>query len=81
MKNITLGTFILTFALLSANASAGSCPNDMKQIDAAMAGSSLSAADMETVKKLRAEGERRHKSGDHTGSVAALDEAKEMLGI
>jgi len=36
---------------------------------------------MEKVKTLRAEGEQLHKSGDHSGSVAALDEAKDILGI
>ena len=81
MKNTTIVAFALTAALASSSAFAGRCPVDMKQIDAAMANSSLSMADMDKVKELRAKGEELHKSGDHSGSVAALAEAKEMLGI
>ena len=81
MKNIKIGAFALTIALTTGTAFAGSCPRDMKQIDAAMASSTLSMADTEKVKALRAEGEKMHKSGDHSGSVAALDEAKDILGI
>lgn len=81
MKNIMIGAFALTAALTMSTAFAGSCPMDMKQIDAAMANSTLSMADMEKVKALRARGEQLHKSGDHSGSVNALGEAKDLLGI
>ena len=81
MKNTTIAAFTLTVALASSTAFAGSCPMDMKQIDAAMASSTLSMADMDKVKELRARGEKLHKSGDHSGSVAALAEAKKMLGL
>ena len=81
MKIINIGAFALTIALTTGTAFAGSCPRDMKQIDAAMADSTLSMADMEKVKALRAKGEKMHKSGDHSGSVTALDEAKDILGI
>ena len=81
MKTFTTTAFALTAVLMMSPAMAGSCPKDMRQIDAAMANSTLSMADMEKVKALRAKGEQLHKSGDHSGSVMALDEAKELLGI
>lgn len=74
-----LATLLLTFSL---PAFAGSCPRDMKEIDAALAaGPSVSASDMERIKELRASGERKHKSGQHADSVADLHEAKRLLGI
>jgi hypothetical protein len=81
MKKYSLSALALASILAAGSAFAGSCPMDMKQIDAAMATSSLSTADMDKVKALRAQGEKLHKSGDHAGSVAALDEAKTILGI
>ena len=69
-------------ALLATPALAGRCPAEMSAIDAALAaGTSLSAEDLARVQELRAEGERLHGAGDHAASVAALDEAKAMLGI
>lgn len=60
---------------------AGSCPKDMKAIDAALAENpSISASDMSRVKELRAEGEKLHKSGKHADSVTALHEALKLLG-
>lgn len=68
--------------LSAAPAFAFHCPKDMAEIDAALAaGASLSQADMARVKALRAEGEARHKAGDHAGSVAVLGEAKMILGL
>ena len=81
MKSIMISALALTVALTAGTAFAGSCPRDMKQIDAAMANSTISMADMGKVKALRVEGEKMHKSGDHAGSVAALTEAKDLLGI
>lgn len=81
MKNSTIVAFALTAALTTSTAYAGRCPMDMKQIDAAMANSSLSMSDMEKVKALREKGEKLHKSGDHSGSVQALGEARDILGI
>ena len=79
-KASTLATAILLAASLPAFA--GSCPLDMKKIDAALADNpSISAADLERVKALRAEGEQLHKSGNHADSVARLREAEEILGI
>ncbi len=76
----TMATAVLL--ALSLPAFAGSCPRDMRQIDAAIAANpALSASDMERVQELRAEGERLHKSGSHADSVARLNEAKKLLGI
>ena len=65
---------------LATTAQAGSCPVDMAKIDAALPGASLSASDMEKVKKLRETGAKLHGSGDHAGSVKALGEALKLLG-
>ena len=81
MKKTMISAFALTAALTTSMAFAGSCPMDMKQIDAAMASSSLSAADMAEVKALRAQGEEMHKSGDHAASVEILNKAKALLKI
>ena len=53
----------------------------MKKIDAALPTAKLSQADGSKVKDLRAKGEDLHKSGKHSESMAALGEAKKMLGI
>ena len=68
-------------ALASSAAFASSCPKEMKAIDAAMPMAKLSAAQMDEVKKLRADGEQLHKDGKHGDSMAALGKAKKMLGI
>ena len=76
----TLATAILL--AMSLPAFAGSCPLDMKKIDAALAANpDLSASEMDRVKELRATGEQLHKSGKHADSVARLNEAKKLLGI
>jgi hypothetical protein len=76
----TLATAVLL--AMSLPAFAGSCPMDIKQIDAALAANpALSADDLERVRELRAEGEQLHKSGKHADSVARLGEAKQLLGI
>ena len=77
-------TIALTFAALmvAAPVMAGQCPADMAAIDEALAaGTSLSEADLATVKALRDEGESQHSNGDHAASVATLAQAKQMLGI
>jgi len=67
---------------LSGVALASNCPNEMKAIDEALAKMpALSASQMEEVKKLRADGESLHKEGKHAESMAALGEAKKLLGI
>jgi hypothetical protein len=63
-------------------ASANSCPTHMKKIDEALAKKpSLSAAQMEEVKKYRAEGEAHHKAGRHKESEDTLAKAEKILGI
>jgi hypothetical protein len=76
--------FILAAAALAASslAMAHNCPNEMKAIDAKLAGNpTLSAADMGKVKALRADGEKFHKAGKHDESMKALGDAKKLLGI
>ena len=73
---------VLALLLISVPAFAGSCPKDMKAIDAALAdGPSVSASQMARIKELRELGETQHKSGKHADSVATLHEAMNMLGI
>ena len=75
---------IVTALALTASslAFAGSCPMQMKEIDAKISSKpALAAADMEKVKKLRADGEAFHKSGKHAESEKALGEAKKLLKI
>lgn len=67
--------------LLSSLALAHNCPNEMKAIDAKMPSVQLSAENMSKVKGFRAKGEALHKEGKHTESMAALAEAKKMLGM
>jgi hypothetical protein len=70
-----------TLAFASTAAFAGNCPVVMGEIDAALQTASLSEADMTKVKELRAKGEELHAAGDHAGSMAALNEAKGLLGM
>lgn len=66
----------------STTSFAGSCPADMKKIDAALAASpSLTSDQMTKVMELRAKGEADHKAGNHGASVNALREAQKILGI
>lgn len=68
-------------ALAPATAFAHSCPTLMEDIDAELETASLSEDEMTTVGELRTEGEELHAAGDHDGSMEALEEAKEILGI
>jgi hypothetical protein len=78
-KLLTLAT-VLAFA--SGAAMAHGCPGEMKAIDAKLATQpKLAAADMDKVKKLRADGEAAHKAGKHDDSMKALGEAKKLLGL
>ncbi len=77
LRNLVMG---LGLAVMSSVALASHCPKDMKKIDDAMAASpALSAAQMDEVKKLRAEGETLHKAGKHKESEAALGKALNIL--
>jgi len=67
----------LTAALVLASslAFANNCPNEWKAIDAALPKAKLDDKQMAEVKKLRAEGEKLHKEGKHSESMAALGKA------
>ena len=71
----------ISLALASGVAFANSCPKEMKAIDAALPKAKLSAEQMSEVKKLRADGEKLHKAGQHSESMQALGKAKKILGI
>lgn len=71
----------VALAFAASTAMAATCPKLMKQIDDALPSAKVSAAQMEEVKKLRAEGEAHHKAGKHADSEAALNKAKAILGI
>lgn len=71
----------VSLALASSVAMANTCPKEMKAIDAALPKAKLSETQMSEVKKLRADGEKLHKDGKHSESMAALGKAKKMLGI
>ena len=61
---------------------AHNCPNEIKAIDAKLATKpQLSKENSDKVAKLRADGEAHHKAGRHSESMAALGEAKKLLGI
>jgi len=69
------------FVLASSVAFAGNCPNEMKAIDAALPKAKLDAKQSAEVKKHRADGEKFHKEGKHTESMAALGKAKGILNV
>lgn len=74
--------FLVGFlALASSSAMAFHCPADMKKIDDAMPSAKLSPAQMDEVKKLRAEGEQLHKAGKHQESIDTLAKAMKIMGI
>lgn len=81
MRTTKVGIAI-ALAALSLTAQAGHCPMDMKAIDAALTSNTkLTAEQTAEVKKLRAEGEAAHKSGNHAESVQKLGQARQILGI
>jgi hypothetical protein len=71
-----------TALMFAGSAFAFHCPQDMKKIDDALAKNpTLTPAQMEQVKKDRAEGEALHKAGKHQESLDALAKAEKTLGI
>jgi hypothetical protein len=78
MKRLAL-SMILGFA--ASTAFAHNCPNEWKAIDAALPKAKLDDKQMAEVKKLRAEGEKLHKDGKHSESMATLGKAKKILKI
>jgi len=78
MKRIIAVMALFSWSL----AFASSCPMHMKEIDTKLSTNpTVAAADMNKVKKLRADGEAFHKAGKHAESEKALGEAKKLLGI
>lgn len=77
-RAIVTAIFVL---LMPAMAFAHSCPALMAEIDAALPEATLSDEQLAQVETLRAEGEELHNAGDHDASMAALEEAKEILGL
>ena len=58
------------------------CPAEMKKIDDAMAKNpKLTTAQLDEVKKYRAEGEALHKAGKHQESLDTLGKAEKILGV
>ncbi len=75
-------TLLVLGLLLAGSAWAHNCPNEMKAIDAKLqTNPQLSKADADKVAKLRADGEKQHKAGQHDESMKSLGEAKKLLGI
>ena len=74
-------TMLVAAALFTAGtALAFHCPADMKKIDEALAKNpKLTAAQLDEVKKYRAEGETLHKAGKHQESVDTLAKAEKIL--
>ena len=79
---IRKSALILSLFAFAGVASANSCPTHMKKIDEALAKKpNLSTAQMDEVKKYRAEGEAMHKAGKHKESEEALGKAEKILGV
>jgi len=68
--------------LVAGTAFAFHCPQEMKKIDEALAKNpKLTTAQMDEVKKLRADGEKLHKEGKHQESLDTLAKAEKILGV
>ena len=68
--------------LTAGGAMAAQCPANVKAIDAALAGDmQISNMQKEKAMALRDKGAALHKSGSHADAMAALTEAKKILGI
>jgi hypothetical protein len=81
MKRTKTALFVATL-FAAGTALASHCPQEMKKIDEALAKSpNITAAQMDEVKKYRAEGEALHKAGKHQESVDTLAKAEAILGI
>lgn len=78
MKRILLAAACVAFG---SPAFAAECPKHMADIDKALPASSADATKKAQVQKLRADGEAKHKAGQHADSVKDLKAAKLVLGI
>ncbi len=79
--NLAKSILMAGLASFSGLAFAHNCPNEMKQIDAALKVSKVEASKLDEAKKLRADGEAQHAAGNHDASMASLKKAKAALGI
>lgn len=71
----------LVLAVSVGSVFAHGCPGEMKAIDVKLPSVKLEQAQMTKVQELRTKGEQLHKDGKHTESMAALAEAKKLLGL
>ena len=71
----------VALVLLATPAFAGQCPKDMKKVDAALGKTMVTGDNLAKAKSLRAKGEKLHKSGKHSESIAALAAAMKALGM
>ncbi len=79
MRHISL---FAALAFASTTAFAFHCPADMRKIDEALSKKpSLTAAQLDQVRKYRSEGESLHKSGKHQESVDTLAKAMKILNV
>ena len=78
MKRILIAA---AFVALASPVYAASCPKHMADIDKALPMAQIDAAKKAQVTKLRADGEAKHKAGNHAGSVQDLQQAKQIMGI
>lgn len=66
--------------LMSSGLWAMHCPQDIARIEALLAENTpVSAEQLAEVRRLRAEGEQLHKSGQHAESVQVLKQALDLL--
>jgi hypothetical protein len=79
MRKVIAAAFAL--AVFASPAFAFQCPALMAEIDAALPTAELTDEERARVEELRAEGEELHNAGDHDASEAALNEARDILGI
>lgn len=78
----SLAVFAMLSVFTAGSAFAFHCPKDMKKIDAALAAKpALAAAQLDEVKRLRAEGETLHQQGRHQESIDTLAKAMKILNI
>jgi len=79
---IQIVTLAAAAMLAAGSAYAFHCPADMAKIDAALAKNpKLTPAQLDEVKKQRADGEALHKAGKHQESVDTLSKAMKTLSI
>ncbi len=79
MKKTILASVVVV--ALASPAFAHQCPGLMAEIDTALTTSTADEATKAQVMELYASGKAKHDSGDHDGSVADLNAAKELLGL